>query len=108
VVVTQNAVLEADPRKYVQLAAQLRHCIEDGTLRPGDPVPSITALAAGRGGWARQTCAKALRILEADGLLVRVSGLGYYVTGASTETGGGPQPGVLRAADQLRSRREDL
>jgi DNA-binding GntR family transcriptional regulator len=92
----------------VQLAAELRRCIQDGTLRPGAPLPSITALAAGRGGWARQTCAKALHNLEADGLLVRVTGLGYYLTSVSTETGGDPQPPVVRVADQLRSRREDL
>lgn len=73
----------ADPRKYVRLAAQIRRGIEDGTLRPGDPVPSITALAAD-GGWARQTCAKALRVLQAEGYLVRVNGLTYYVAPAST------------------------
>ena len=31
-------------------------------------------------GHARQTCTKALRALENEGLLARVPGIGYYVT----------------------------
>ncbi len=99
---------EGDPRKYVRLAAVLRGSIRDGTLRPGDRAPSITALAAGQGGWARQTCAKALRVLEAEGLLVRVEGLAYFVAdpGGTSEGGAGQSP-VLRVADLLYARRED-
>jgi DNA-binding GntR family transcriptional regulator len=51
------------------------------------PTPSITTLSQ-QYGHARQTCAKALRILEEDGLLTRIPGLGYYVTG----TGGAEAP----------------
>lgn len=72
---------DTDPRKYVRLAALLRDRILDGTLRPGDCAPSISTLAAEHGGWARQTCAKALQILEAEGLQLRVHGLGYFITG---------------------------
>jgi DNA-binding GntR family transcriptional regulator len=43
------------------------------------PTPSITTLSQ-QYGHARQTCAKALRTLEEDGLLTRIPGLGYYVT----------------------------
>jgi DNA-binding GntR family transcriptional regulator len=81
VVVPQNADL--DSRKYIQLADRLRRDIHNGTLHPGAPVPSITALAVQHGGWARQTCAKALHLLEDEGLLIRVVGLGYYVAGTS-------------------------
>lgn len=69
---------EDDPRKYVRLAALLRGQINDGTLKPGNPLPSITTLSQ-QYGLARQTCAKALRMLEGEGLLTRVPGLGYYV-----------------------------
>ena len=69
---------EDDPRKYLRLAAELRKKIEDGSLRPGERVPSITVLAAERG-WARQTCGRALRILKDEGLLKWIPGLGYYV-----------------------------
>jgi DNA-binding GntR family transcriptional regulator len=44
------------------------------------PTPSITTLSQ-QYGHARQTCAKALRTLEDEGLLTRIPGLGYYVTG---------------------------
>jgi DNA-binding transcriptional MocR family regulator len=46
------------------------------------PTPSITTLSQ-QYGHARQTCAKALRTLEDEGLLTRIPGLGYYVTGTA-------------------------
>jgi DNA-binding GntR family transcriptional regulator len=58
----------------------LRRQIAEGILAPGMPTPSITTLSQ-QYGHARQTCAKALRILEEEGLLTRIPGLGYYVTG---------------------------
>lgn len=75
---------EDDPRKYLRLAAELRAKIEDGSLKRGEPVPSITVLAVERG-WARQTCGKALRILRDEGLLMWVPGLGYYVRAKKSE-----------------------
>jgi Bacterial regulatory proteins, gntR family len=82
---------ESDPRAYVRLTALLRREISDGTLAPGMPTPSITTLSQ-QYGHARQTCAKALRILEDEGLLVRIPGLGYYVKG--TPAAGSAQPGA--------------
>ena len=76
-----KALNRADPRKYVQLAANLRRRIQDGKLHAGDPAPSITTLAAEQGGLARQTVAKAFRVLEGEGLLIRVPGLGYFIAG---------------------------
>lgn len=76
---------ESDPRAYVRLAARLRREITEGVLAPGMPTPSITTLSQ-QYGHARQTCAKALRVLEDEGLLTRIPGLGYYVSGtAGTE-----------------------
>jgi GntR family transcriptional regulator len=71
---------EADPRAYIRLAAELRRAIADGTYPPGTPTPSITTLSQ-QYGHARQTCAKALRLLVDEGLLTRYPGLGYYVAG---------------------------
>jgi DNA-binding GntR family transcriptional regulator len=68
----------ADPRKYRQLATALRTQITSGQIVPGDPAPTITQLAATHQ-CARQTCAKALRILVSEGLLTRYPGLGYYI-----------------------------
>ena len=73
---------ESDPRAYVRLAARLRREIAEGKLTPGMPTPSITTLSQ-EYGHARQTCAKALRTLEDEGLLTRIPGLGYYVTGTT-------------------------
>jgi hypothetical protein len=73
---------ESDPRAYVRLATLLRREIAAGNLTPGMPTPSITTLSQ-QYGHARQTCAKALRTLEDEGLLVRIPGLGYYVKGAA-------------------------
>ena len=73
---------ESDPRAYVRLASELRTAIADGKYSPGEPTPSITTLSQ-QSGHARQTCAKALRLLEDEGLLVRIPGLGYYVKGTT-------------------------
>jgi len=71
---------ESDPRAYIRLAAELRRDIAGGKLAPGKPTPSITTLSQ-QYGHARQTCAKALRMLVDEGLLIRYPGLGYYVAG---------------------------
>jgi len=72
-------VTTEDPRAYVRIADGLRERITSGELAPGMPMPSITTLSQ-EYGVARQTAAKALRMLEAEGLVRRIPGLGYYVT----------------------------
>ena len=76
----------------MRLAARLRREIAEGTLAPGMPTPSITTLSQ-QYGHARQTCARALRTLEDEGLVTRIPGLGYYVT-RTTETGSSAKPGT--------------
>ena len=73
-----------DPRAYVRIAGMLREMISSQVLPPGSPAPSITRLCREHG-HARQTCGRAMRLLEDEGLLHRVPGLGYYVTGANAE-----------------------
>jgi DNA-binding GntR family transcriptional regulator len=68
-----------NPAKYVRLAAEIRQLVKSGQLQPGDSVPSIAVLSADRG-WARQTCAKALRLLTEEGVLTLFPGSGYHVT----------------------------
>jgi GntR family transcriptional regulator len=63
----------------VRIADSVRQQIAAGRLQPGQPVPSITTLTQ-EYGVARQTAAKALHLLESEGLVYRVPGLGYYVT----------------------------
>lgn len=75
---TTSSDVPEDPRAYVRLANLLRQQIADGTLQRGQPTPSITTLTQDHG-VARQTAAKALHTLEAEDLVYRVPGLGYYV-----------------------------
>ena len=46
--------------------------------RVGESAPSIAFLSQEHG-HARPTCSRALRMLEDEGLLTRIPGLGYYV-----------------------------
>jgi len=71
---------EQDPRIYLRIAADVRARIEAGGLEAGQPAPSITALCQ-EWGVARETAAHALQVLEAEGLVRRYPGRGYYVTG---------------------------
>jgi len=66
-----------DPRAYVRLAALLRDQITSGIIAPGEPLASIGDLRL-KHGHSRQTVGKAIRILEDEGLIYRVPGLGYY------------------------------
>ena len=77
-----------DPRIYVRVLLRVREQIADGTLRPGEPTPTIDAFCR-QFGCTRQTVSKALNLLTEEGLLVRYPGLGYYVAA-------GDQPGNRR------------
>jgi GntR family transcriptional regulator len=76
-----EAVVERnDPRRYRQIANDVRELITSGQIACGQPSPTITELVA-RYGTARQTAGKALRLLSEEGILARYPGFGYYVTG---------------------------
>ena len=62
-----------DPRAYVRIAGMLREMISSHVLPPGSPAPSISSLCR-EYGHARQTCGRAMRLLEDEGLLHRVPG----------------------------------
>lgn len=71
-------VNQEDPGAYRRVVEAVHQQIVDGTLCSGQAAPSITSLSE-RYGHARQDCAKGLRMLEDEGLLTRVPGLGYYI-----------------------------
>jgi DNA-binding GntR family transcriptional regulator len=73
---------QPDPRAYMRLAALIRQQIADGTLTRGARLPSIAVLRRDHG-HSRQTVGKAMHVLEDEGLIYRVPGLGYYVTAAT-------------------------
>ena len=64
--------------QYQVMATDLRALIESGDLRPGDALPSESALAE-RYGVARGTVRHALAELEGAGLVASVHGKGRYV-----------------------------
>jgi DNA-binding GntR family transcriptional regulator len=76
--VPSKIVERSDPRVYVQLAIKIADMIESGEIEPGHPVPSITQLVQTEG-VARETAAKALKLLAAEGLVRFYEGRGYYV-----------------------------
>ena len=72
-------IVQPDPRAYVRIAAMVREMISSQVLTPGSPAPSITRLCREHG-HARQTCGRAIHLLEDEDLLHRVPGPRYYVT----------------------------
>lgn len=69
---------ESHEPPYLQLARQLRDAITDGTLAPGERLPSGPTLASDLG-ISRATVQQALRQLKADGLVTSRSGSGVFV-----------------------------
>jgi DNA-binding GntR family transcriptional regulator len=64
--------------QYQAMASELRALIDSGELRPGDVLPSESALAE-RYGVSRGTARHALAELEGAGLVESVHGKGRYV-----------------------------
>jgi DNA-binding GntR family transcriptional regulator len=81
-----------DPRRYRRIANDVRDLIASGQIAYGQPSPTLTELATTYGA-ARQTAAKALRLLEEEGVLTRYPGFGYYVTGPRAEVAPAGQAG---------------
>jgi GntR family transcriptional regulator len=74
---------------YLQIAEALRRKIDDGTLRPGDRVPSVRNLAA-EYDVSGVTADKALSVLRSEGLLTGSAGVGSTVAAQNSgaQTGG--------------------
>jgi DNA-binding transcriptional regulator YhcF (GntR family)/GNAT superfamily N-acetyltransferase len=77
-----DPTVTSEPLRYQQITRRFREQIISGTLRPGQSLPSITALAPELG-YARGTIAKALRVLTDEGLIYQPLGLPYHVRGDS-------------------------
>ena len=93
---------ETDPRLYVKVAASVRARIQAGELTGGRPAPSIRSMQD-ETGYSRQTCGKALRLLERQGLLQRIPGLGYHVVSqAQTPASQAAAVAGLAAVSQVR------
>lgn len=71
---------QGDPRIYLRIAGDLRRRIESGEFAAGAKIPSVRTLMQ-EYGVAYDTAQHAVRTLEAEGLVRRYPGRGYYVTG---------------------------
>jgi DNA-binding GntR family transcriptional regulator len=69
---------QPDMRAYMRLATLIRDQIARGEIAPGERL-SIKELC-GKTGHSRQTVGKTMRVLEGEGLIYRVPGLGYHVS----------------------------
>ncbi|MFE1576242.1 GntR family transcriptional regulator [Streptomyces fradiae] len=111
---------------YTEIAAYYRQQIQDGTLRPGDTMPSLRQVCE-RFGVANTTANRAYRVLKLEGLTLPRAGVGTVVAGpisnnissrvlmhASTGSalGGGETSRILEVgtvgADQLVAPRLDV
>jgi len=63
---------------YIQLAERIRLLVHDGTLRPGDAMPTVRSLAVQLGINAN-TVARVYHELQANGLLRLERGIGTFV-----------------------------
>ncbi|MDP9454283.1 MAG: GntR family transcriptional regulator [Actinomycetota bacterium] len=81
--------LDVDPRSgvpiYVQLVEGVRRALEVGTLRPGERLPTVRALA-GELTVAPNTVVKAYNELQREGLIESRAGVGTVVVGEAGET----------------------
>src|SRR6202161_959115 len=71
---------------YAQIAAELRDQIENGTLAPGDRVPSTREITQ-RWGVAMATATKALAALRQEGMIRPMPGVGTVVVGRQPAQG---------------------
>ena len=68
---------------YVRVAGLIRQLIDDGELRPGDQVPSVTQISE-QYEVSRSTARRALDLLKEWGLTEALPGLGTFVKGTPT------------------------
>src|ERR1700733_5296900 len=71
---------------YAQIAAELRDQINNGTLAPGDRVPSTREITQ-RWGVAMATATKALAALRQEGMIRPIPGVGTVVVGRQPAQG---------------------
>src|SRR5580658_1152888 len=89
---------------YAQIAAELRDQIDNGTLAPGDRVPSTREITQ-RWGVAMATATKALAALRQEGIVRPIPGVGTVVDGRQPARGRPPAlapPAIPPAAARRR------
>ncbi len=82
---------------YEQLIGIIRQSVSEGSLSPGDPLPSENEFC-GRYGISRSTVRQALAALEEEGLVVRRQGKGSFVS----------RPKIVRSLHNLYSFTDEI
>jgi GntR family transcriptional regulator len=90
---------------YLQLMEQIKHGIENGTLRPGEQLPAIRKVAESMV-MNPNTVAKAYRELEHEGLVELRQGAGAFIAAnahakETTDRMGSARPVVEKAVERL-------
>ncbi|MDQ8757389.1 histidine utilization repressor [Sphingosinicella sp. LHD-64] len=86
--------------RYAAIKQFLTDAVRDGTLKPGDRVPSEAELVA-RFSVSRMTANRALRELQGTGLLVRRAGIGSFIAEPKPI---GQMIEIRNIADEIRAR----
>ena len=74
---------------YGEIAAHFRQQIQDGTIKPGDTLPSFKETGA-QFGVAHTTVNRAYRALKEEGLTISRAGVGTIVVGPAGQSGSAP------------------
>jgi GntR family transcriptional regulator len=82
---------------YRQIVDQVHRMVASTQLRPGDYLPSVRAVALHHA-INPMTVSKAYSLLETEGLVVRVRGLGMMIAQARGKTGKQEKTAMLRPA----------
>lgn len=98
-------LLDLDPTSpvpiYQQVVDGIRRLVAVGALRPGDQVPTVRDLAA-QLRVNRNTVARAIQDLEAQGVVRTRVGQGTFIAAAAEEAAGASRDGLLgEAIDRL-------
>lgn len=76
--ITYFADTPSDLPAYKRIQLLITHQIKEGTLKPGDPIPSENELVQGLK-FSRMTVNRAMRELSVEGVLTRTRGIGTFV-----------------------------
>lgn len=79
-----NDIMYDDIPKYIYIKNQIYKLINEGRIKPGNKIPTENELAVEYNA-SRHTVRKALNIIEQEGLLYKVQGVGTFVKKAESK-----------------------
>jgi DNA-binding GntR family transcriptional regulator len=67
-----------EPRKWMQVYQYLLGLLDDGTITPGQPMPTASKELPKKFGTGRHTAMRAMQLLAQEKRVILVPGYGYY------------------------------